>query len=67
MDNSKLLRLLTAQNLLLGAGVSLLVSHDSSETRCMVIGTVLVFAGGLVWILNGKNIRMFLREIDEEG
>lgn len=65
MTNSKLLRLLTAQNLLLGAGVSLLVSHDPGETRCMIIGSVLVVAGGLVWILNGKNIRTFLREMEE--
>ena len=65
MNNSKLLRLLTAQNLLIGAGVSLLVSHDPSEIRCMIIGTVLVVAGGLVWIVNGKNIRAFLREMEE--
>ena len=66
MNQSKVLSLLTAQNLLLGAGIGILASHGNSETRFMIIGTVCTLAGIVIWGLNGKGIRRFLQENLEE-
>ena len=68
MSHSKVLSLLTAQGLFLGAGIGILATHGNGETRYMVVGTVFVLAGMVVWGLNGKGIRNFLKEnLEEQG
>ena len=66
MTHSKVLSLLSAQNLFLGAGIGILATHGNGETRYMAVGTVFVLAGIVVWGLNGKGIRNFLKNSLEE-
>ena len=66
MTHSKVLSLLTAQNLLLGAGIGILATHGNSETRYMAVGTVFVIAAIVLWGLNAKGIRKFLKDSLEE-
>lgn len=66
MTQSKVLSLLTAQNLLLGAGIGILATHGNSDIRYMAIGTVFALAGIVIWGLNGKGIRKFLSDSLEE-
>ncbi|MGK7909463.1 MAG: hypothetical protein AB4040_19820 [Synechococcus sp.] len=66
MSHSKVLSLLTAQNLLLGAGIGILATHSNGESRYMAIGTVFTLAGIVIWGLNGKGIRQFLKDSLEE-
>ena len=66
MTPSKVLSMLTAQNLLLGAGIGILATHGNGDTRYMTVGTVFALAGIVIWGLNGKGIRKFLADSLEE-
>ncbi|MGK7912476.1 MAG: hypothetical protein AB4050_13515 [Synechococcus sp.] len=66
MTHSRVLSLLTAQNLLLGAGIRILATHGNGDTRYMAVGTVFALAGIVIWGLNGKGIRKFLTDSLEE-
>ena len=67
MNHSKLLRLLTAQNFLLGIGIGIVVSHDPNDTRYMIFGAIFTVAGAIIWVLNAKKIRAFLKDTEEPG
>ena len=65
MNHSKLLRLLTAQNFLLGIGI--VVSHDPGDTRYMILGTVFTVAGAIFWMVNANKIKASLKDAEESG
>ena len=67
MNHSKLLRLLTAQNFLLGIGIGIVVSHDPGDTRYMILGTVFTVVGAIIWMMNAKKIKAFLKDAEEPG
>lgn len=67
MNHSKPLRLLTAQNFLLGIGIGIVVSHDPGDTRFIILGTVFTVAGAIIWIVNAKNIKAFLKDVEESS